>query len=92
MRFGNGKGIRFKTETFSLEVVDAEEDLLVHDETNAVIARLLIDLATPVALGVIYRQQARTFDAAFVQHHATGMKRTRSVREFLAGPSPWVVE
>ena len=91
MRFGDGKGIRFNHETYSLDVVDDNDDVLVHDETNAVIARLLIDLAAPVALGVIYRQPAPAFDAAVIEHHVTGLERTRSVRDFIAGPNPWVV-
>lgn len=91
MRFGDGKGIRFNPKTYSLDVVDDEDDLLVHDETNAVIARLLIDLAAPVALGVIYRKPAPSFDRTVIEKHVTGMQRTRSVRDFLAGPSPWVV-
>ncbi len=66
-------------------------NILVHDETNAVIARLLIDLETPVALGVIYRKAAPSFDRTVIEQHVTGMERTRSVREFLAGPSPWTV-
>ncbi len=92
MLFGDGKGIRFNPASWSLEVVDAGDDVLVHDETNAVVARLLIDLAAPVALGVIYRKPATSFDAAVMEHHPTRMQRTKSVRDFLAGPSPWVVE
>ena len=92
MLFGDGRGIRFNAETYSLEIVEAGPDVLIHDETNAVIARLLIDLPMPVALGVIYRRPAPAFDDAMVRHHPTGMQRTKSVRDVLAGPSPWVVE
>jgi 2-oxoglutarate ferredoxin oxidoreductase subunit beta len=92
MLFGDGKGIRFNPDTWSLETVDAGPDVLVHDETNAVIARLLIELEMPVALGVIYRKPAPSFDGALLEHHPTRMRRTKRVRDFLAGPSPWVVE
>ena len=49
MLFGenNGKGIRFNQKTWALEVIDATEspdEVLVHDEANAIVARLLIDL------------------------------------------------
>lgn len=96
MLFGenNGKGMRFNPETFALEVIDATktpDDVLVHDEGNAVIARLLIDLHIPVALGVIYRQPSQSFEDAFYAHHPTRMKRTRSVAEFIKGPSSWTV-
>ena len=56
MLFGEDKGIHFNQDTWSLEVIDASaspDDVLVHDEANAVIARMLIDLTLPVALGVI---------------------------------------
>jgi len=96
MLFGPGKdkGICFNPDTFALEVIDAAAspgDVLVHDETNAVLARLLVDLGRPVALGVIYRQPAQPFEDAFYEHHPTGMKRTRSVAEFIKGPNSWTV-
>ena len=96
MLFGKDgdKGIRFNPATFALEVVDAAaspDDVLVHDETNAVLARLLVDLKRPVALGVIYRQPAQPFEDAFYEHHPTGMKRTKSVAEFIRGPNSWTV-
>ncbi len=97
MLFGdnNGKGIRFNAETYALDVIDATEspnDVLIHDEANAVIAHLLIDLHLPVALGVIYRQPAQRFEDAFYAHHPTRMKRTKSVADFIKGPNPWVVK
>jgi 2-oxoglutarate ferredoxin oxidoreductase subunit beta len=96
MLFGddNSKGIRFNAQTFALEVIDANEspgDVLVHDETNAVVARLLTDLQLPVALGVIYRQSAEPYERAFYAHHPTRMTRTKSVAEFIRGPNSWTV-
>ncbi len=96
MLFGEGssKGVRFNADTFALEVIDAvgaADDVLVHDEGNAVLARLLIELKLPVALGVLYRQPAQPFEDAFYAHHPTGMKRTKSVAEFIKGPNSWVV-
>ena len=97
MVFGENadKGIHFNPETYELEVIDANGsrgDVLVHDEGNAVLARLLIDLQFPVALGVIYRQPAEAFESAFYAHHPTRMRRTRSVAEFIKGPNSWTVE
>ena len=97
MVFGdNGsKGIRFNPDTYALEVIDATAspgDVLVHDEGNAVLARLLIDLRLPVALGVIYRQPAEAFEETFYAHHPTRMRRTKSVAEFIKGPNSWTVE
>ena len=96
MLFGedNGKGLRFNAETFALEVIDADvspDQVLVHDETNAVLARLLVDLQLPVALGVIYRQPAEAYEDAFYTHHPTGMTRTKSVADFIKGPNSWEV-
>ena len=96
MLFGkdHDKGIRFKQETWSLEIVDAREspdEVLVHDESNAIVARMLIDLHLPVALGVIYRQPAVSFENTFYAHHPTRMERTKSVRDFMKGPSSWTV-
>lgn len=97
MLFGtdHDKGIRFNPESWSLEVVDAlasADEVLVHDEGNAVIARLLIELREPVALGVIYRQPAQSFEDAFYAHHPSRMERTRSVAELIRGPSSWTVD
>ena len=97
MLFGenNCKGIRFNSDTYSLDVVDATESangVLVHDERNPVLARLLIDLPAPVALGVIYRQPAQNYEDAFYAQHPTKMRRTRSVAEYIRGANSWTVE
>jgi 2-oxoglutarate ferredoxin oxidoreductase subunit beta len=97
MLFGenDSKGIRFNPETWSLEVIDAvssPDEVLVHDERNAAVARMLIDLRLPVALGVIYRDPAESFEAAFYAQHPTGMRRTQSVRDVIRGPSSWTVD
>ncbi|MBT8107678.1 MAG: 2-oxoacid:ferredoxin oxidoreductase subunit beta [Gammaproteobacteria bacterium] len=96
MLFGkdNDKGIRFNPENWSLEVIDTSEspdEVLVHDEANAIVARMLIDLHLSVALGVIYRQPALSFEDTFYAHHPSRMERTKSVRDFMKGPSSWTV-
>ena len=97
MLFGenNARGIRFNPDTWSLAVIDAAaapDDVLVHDERNAVVARLLIDLKLPVAMGVIYRNPSESFEAAFYAQHPSGMRRTQSVRDIIRGPSSWTVD
>ena len=97
MLFGEnkGKGIHLNRDTLELEVIDATEEpdkVLIHDEANATIARLLIDLHMPVAMGVIYRQPATSFEDAFYAHHSTRMERTKSISDFIKGPSSWVVD
>lgn len=97
MLFGENRsrGIRFNTHTYELDVIDASDapdEVLVHDETNSVIARLLVDLQMPVVLGVIYRQPAQSFEDAFYADHPARMQRAKSVREFIKGPNSWTVE
>ena len=97
MLFGEngGKGLRFNPQTYSLEVIDAAEspdDVVVHDESNAMLARLLIDLRAPVALGVIYRQPAQSYEDSFYAHHPSRMQRTKDVADFVRGPSSWTVK
>lgn len=97
MLFGEsrGKGIRLNRDTLELEVVDATEspdEVLVHDEGNKTITRLLIDLHMPVAMGVLYRQPAVSYEDAFYAHHPSQMKRTKSISDFIKGPSSWTVE
>ena len=97
MLFGenHGKGIRFNPDSWSLEVIDATTspgEVLVHDERNPMVARMLIDLQLPVALGVIYRDPAESFEAAFYAQHPTGMRRTQSVRDIIRGPNSWTVD
>ena len=64
----------------------------MHNEANAVLARMLIDLHEPVALGVIYRQPAQSFEDAFYAHHPSQLKRTKSVADLIQGPSSWTVD
>ncbi len=94
MLFGEKKGIGFNQDTWSLEIIDADhssDDVLVHDESNAILARLLIDLQSPVAMGVIYRQSQQSYEDAFYANHPSRMKRTKATRDFIKGPSSWTV-
>lgn len=78
LRYGRDgeKGLRLNPNTLQLEAVQIgvdgirEEDLLVHDETNPVLAGLLVRMAPPmpIAVGVIHRREAPAYEAEFWQH------------------------
>ncbi|MAT83835.1 MAG: 2-oxoacid:ferredoxin oxidoreductase subunit beta [Gammaproteobacteria bacterium] len=67
------KGLRLNPATLALEAVTlgengvTETDLMVHDETNPVLAQMLVSLAPPLptAMGVIHRRHAPAYDASF---------------------------
>ena len=75
MMFGkdNDKGIRMKPGALKLEVVQlgldgiSESDLLVHDETDHIMAGMLAGMHNPdfpVAVGVLYCEPAQAYDDA----------------------------
>lgn len=97
MLFGdnNGKGIHLNRDSLELEVIDATEspdDVLVHDEASKTIARLLIDMHMPVAMGVLYREPSISYEDAFYAHHKSRMKRTKTIGDFIKGPNSWTVD
>ncbi len=67
------KGLRLNPRTLSLEAVTigedgvTEADILVHDETNPMIAELLVRMRDPLptAMGVIHRRTQPAFDQAY---------------------------
>ena len=92
------KGLRFNPQSFSLEVVAVgedgvtEADLLVHDETNPMIAQMLVHLPRPdfpEALGVIYRAPGEAFEESFWEAHPTKGKRTAKVADALRRGYVW---
>lgn len=96
MLFGNeeSKGIRFNPDTLSLEVIDAisrPEQVLRHDVTSKVIAQLLVELTAPVALGVIYRNPAVSFEKAWYAGRKHGLQRSRRVADALRSTNTWLV-
>lgn len=73
------KGIRMKTDALELEVVTLGEngvtadDILVHDETNRMLATMLVGMeppSFPVAIGVIYCSPAPTYGGQLQQQMA----------------------
>jgi 2-oxoglutarate ferredoxin oxidoreductase subunit beta len=93
------KGLAFDLKTMTLKVVDAKAnaaDVLVHDETNRMLAQLLLTMPAadfPVALGVILRQSGATpFEKAYYAAQPTGLKRTGKIADVLRQTSVWRVE
>lgn len=87
MLFGkeNTKGLRLNPKTLALEVVTVgengvtEADVLVHDETNGVIASLLVRMPRPtfpVAIGVFFRAERPTYDATIVEQQKAALERS----------------
>jgi len=78
------QGLRLRPGSMDLEVVELgkdgirEADVLVHDETNPVLAYLLAKMpfpAFPVALGVLYAKQRPTYGDAIEAHTKTAIER-----------------
>jgi len=96
MLFGtaNEHGIRFDADTFSLEVIDAKADseqVLRHDETNKVLANMLVELEAPVALGVLYKNPADSFEKAWHASRKNGWNRSSRVADALRSTNTWTV-
>jgi 2-oxoglutarate ferredoxin oxidoreductase subunit beta len=91
------KGLKLDPTTLKLAVIDAKarpSDVLVHDETNATLAQLLLSTQPPelpVALGVVYRKPRPSYEASFYANHPTALKRTGRVADALRQTSTWWV-
>ncbi|MCH8139959.1 MAG: 2-oxoacid:ferredoxin oxidoreductase subunit beta [Proteobacteria bacterium] len=83
------KGLVLNTKSLSIECVQLgenginEENLLVHDETNPILAQILATMAPPlpVAMGVIFRQEKPTFESSYWAHKPS--QRRAKVKELL---------
>ncbi len=76
---GGNKGLRLKTGMIELEAVTigengvGEDDILVHDETNRMIAGLLARMQHPefpMPIGVFYCDPAKPYDQAVLEQDA----------------------
>ena len=69
----NDKGLMLNKQSLSIKSVElgvdgiGEEDLLVHDETNPILAQMLATMSPPmpVAMGVILRQEKPAFEESY---------------------------
>lgn len=96
----NAKGLRFEPGTFSIESVTlgengvTESDLLVHDESNRVLATLLASLEPPhfpVALGVLYNDPRPTFGDELATQAEDGKMTTQDLQDLLESGRTWSV-
>ncbi|MBT3553755.1 MAG: 2-oxoacid:ferredoxin oxidoreductase subunit beta [Rhodospirillaceae bacterium] len=97
------KGIRLKPGRMEVEVVTVgaggieEKDILVHDETNKMMAHLLASMESPefpVAVGVLYCEPGPTYDEG-VYHQldeAIAAQPKASMNDLLRAGSTWTVE
>ncbi len=104
MIFGkdSDKGIRMTPGAIALEVVQlgvdgiTEDDLLRHDETNRVLAGLLGAMRNPdfpVAVGVLYCEDAEAYDAAVYKQveAARSSNGAADMNALLRGGATWTV-
>ena len=104
MIFGkdNDKGIRMKSDTLELEVVQlgvngiTESDLLVHDENSHVMAVLLAGMHNPefpVAIGVLYCEPAQSYDMAVHEQITTAVAANSDadMNRLLRSGATWTV-
>ena len=95
------RGLRLKPGTMELETVTVGDDgvtlddVLVHDETNKIMAMMLAHLqppAYPIALGVIYCEPAPAYDdEVYAQVSAAG-KPTDDIDALIRHGRTWTVE
>lgn len=97
------KGLRMKPGRIELEVVTVGEgglpvgDILVHDETNKMMAFLLANMQPPnfpVAIGVLYCNPAPTYDSAVHAQIADEVKKSpgADIDTLLRSGPTWTVE
>ncbi len=97
------KGLRFLPEKLKLEVIDIGkdaktiDDVLVHDETNKLMAQLLASLKSPdfpTAIGVLYCEPGPTYDDEVKKQLEAEMdgKTEADFNEILKSGSTWAVD
>ena len=97
---GGTKGIVLNRERLTLEVVDIVDGdssaVLVHDQTNRMIAHLLVEMPFgpfPMALGVLYDDPAPTFESAVVEQNAAAAKgKTPDLQKLVSQGQTWMVD
>jgi len=104
MIFGkeNDKGLRLNTQKLKLEVVTigedgvTEADVLVHDETNKVLAQMLVELRAPeypIPVGVLYHRPADAYitDVYAQRIKVRESKGSANVNDLLRSGHTWNV-
>jgi 2-oxoglutarate/2-oxoacid ferredoxin oxidoreductase subunit beta len=96
------KGLRLNTKTLTLEVVTVGEngitldDIQVHDETNRMLANMLVSLQPPefpIVLGVIYCDPKPSFETAIIAQvkAAEEKKPDANINALLRAGKTWTV-
>lgn len=92
----NNQGLRLQTASLKLEPIDLTDpevsltDVLVHDETNLLIATLLAQLSgsdLPTPMGVLYCQPGDSYS----QRHPPSKKDLQDLDRLLAGGHTWEI-
>lgn len=97
------KGLRMNPDKIELEVVTigekeaTEKDILVHDETNKVLATLLAQMEGPnfpVAIGVLYCNPSNTYEDAVHAQIAAEKKAhpSTNINDLLRSGPTWIVD
>ena len=97
------KGLRMNPDKIELEVVTigekeaTEKDILVHDETNKVLATLLAQMEGPnfpVAIGVLYCNPSNTYEGAVHAQIAAEKKAhpSTNINDLLRSGPTWTVD
>ena len=94
---GGAKGIALDRGRLALRVVASDDpEVLVHDQTNRMIAHLLVEMPFgpfPIALGVVYDDPAPTFESAVVEQNVTAAAgRKPDLQKLLSRGQTWMVE
>ena len=99
----NAKGLRLDPKTLRLSIAEigvdgvTEDDIIVHDETNLMLAQMLAAMDRPdfpVAVGVLYNNPAEiTYEAAVQQQNevAKSSAKITSIEELLNSGATWTV-
>ncbi|MBL4639181.1 MAG: 2-oxoacid:ferredoxin oxidoreductase subunit beta, partial [Kordiimonadaceae bacterium] len=106
MIFGKekNKGVVFNLASFSLEVATigengvTEDDILVHDESNLQMSRMLAELGMrgvvdePMAMGVLYANQAEQSYTEAVNAQVDSFKGKKTLKEMIYSGQTWTIE
>lgn len=94
---GGTKGVRLVPERFALEIFEVGVDglgaeaALIHDETNPMLAQMLVRLEAPTALGVIFAVEAPSYDAAFSAAAPARKPELVDLQRQVSGRTTWEI-
>jgi 2-oxoglutarate ferredoxin oxidoreductase subunit beta len=98
MLFANGtKGLALDMDRHMLKVVEGGSDeVIVHDPRNRAVAHMLVEMPAasfPVALGVLYKDPAPTFDSAVIEQNAAiAAGKKADLQALVSKGQTWMVE